>query len=541
MICLDYIAKIITSIKLNLLIDQLPPYIIDIQLTIIRPKRDRSLIISPPQSFYGEKPILTLVLGTVTADEKPVTANIDVSNAETGEQKGKFHSNSATGKYLIALTPGNNYKVAIEVEGQEQQIQYVNVKKLETFVQVQQDFKFYSEAYKKENGIVALKDSTNVIQTQINQQVQKYNEEKKVDKYEAHVYQILLSKYGEVKNECVNYYLELGTFENPKDFNASKFQGLGNLQEEKDEKGNTRFYYSGFNTLLDAEIFKYKVIDKDTTLKNITVTVNDCGKRKLVQQYYANEYSRKDYIAPTETKIIKSKVQQAEFASSSANKEVVGVSYKLEIGTSADGGEAKVKKLQQFGKIESKKYPDGKTHYSMGPFKTLAEAEAFKKMLTEKEPESAQAFVTVFFFGVQKTLEEYKNPCSPDAPKDFSYFVGKDLNDKEVYNKLINQAGGICAEGMVFRVQIGAYRKPQNFKHKNLDVLEPPPALVLPYPDGITRFTMRDFTTLKDAEIFRQECIRLGTHDAWITCLYKGQRMLLQDLIANNFYNRQIN
>jgi hypothetical protein len=177
----------------------------------------------------------------------------------------------------------------------------------------------------------------------------------------------------------------------------------------------------------------------------------------------------------------------------------------------------------------------------MGPFKTLAAAEAFKKMLVEKDSSAERAFVTVFYFGVRKTLDEYNNPCNPDAAGDFTAFIGKDLNDKEIYGKLIDQAANNCAEGLIFRVQIGAYRKPQNYKHKNLNSLEPPATLVTPYPDGITRFTMRDFTTIKDAEIFRQECIRLGTKDAWITAVYNGNRMLLQELIANNFYNKKIN
>ena len=59
--------------------------------------------------------------------------------------------------------------------------------------------------------------------------------------------------------------------------------------------------------------------------------------------------------------------------------------------------------------------------------------------------------------------------------------------------------------------------------------------------NGISRFTMRDFKSIKDAEIFRQECIRLGTTDAWITAVYNGKRMLLQELIANNFFNKKIN
>lgn len=500
--------------------------------------------------YFGEAPVLALVVGTVTADDKPVDATVSVSNADTGEKQGSYHSNSSTGKYIIALTPGNNYKVAIEVEGYEAQYQYVNVKSLDTYVQVQKDFKLYSEAYKNANSVVAVKDSSNVIQSQINDQIKRYNEEKKAEVYEARIYQELLKKYGEVKKECVTYNVELGTFERASDFSADKIKGLGDIQERKDSLGNTTYYFAGYSTLLDAEIFKYKVVDKDTSLKNVTVVVNDCNKRKLVQQYYANEYTRKDYTAPKDTKVIPAKktsvsVNNTEVVNNvqkdEGKSEISGLTYKVEIAAVDNEADFKLDNLSKYGKIEKKKYPDGKTRYSFGPFKTLSEAEAFRKNLVEKEPASAQSIVTVFFFGVRKTLDEYNNPCDPSASTDFSAFVGKDLNDVEVYNKLIAQASGICAEGLTFRVQIGAYRKPQNFKHKNLNSLEPPPVVELPYPDGITRFTMREFNTIKDAEAFRQECIRLGTKDAWITAMYQGKRMLLQELIANNFFGKRIN
>lgn len=506
-------------------------------------------IYSVTPGFFGEKPILALVVGTVFANDQAVDATINVTNTETGEKQGTYHSNSSSGKYLIALTPGNNYKVAIEVEGYEAQIQYVNVKSLETFVQVQKDFKFYTDEYKNSNGITAIKDSSNLVQMQINNQIKIYNEERKAEIYEARVYQDIIRKYGEVKKECVTYLLELGTFEKASDFNPQKLVGLGDIQERKDSLGTT-YYFSGFETLLNAEILKYKVIDKDSSLKNVVVTVNDCNKRKLVQQYYAYEYTRKDYTAPTDTKVIKEKKGIVDLTTGQVatnlvkdegKSEISGLTYKLEIGAVDNPNDFKLQSLSKYGKIESKTYPDGKTRYTLGPFKTLAEAEAFKKMIIEKEPDAAQAFVTVFYFGVRKTLEEHNNPCNPNAPSDFSAFIGKDLNDKEVYNKLIDMASNNCAEGLIFKVQIGAYRKPQNFKHKNLNKLEPPQTLVTPYPDGITRFTMREFTTIKDAEAFRQECIRLGTKDAWITAFYNGNRMLLQDLIANNFYNRKIN
>jgi hypothetical protein len=254
--------------------------------------------------FFGEKPILALVVGTVFADDKAVDATIKVTNAETGAQQGTYHSNSSSGKYLIALTPGNNYKVAIEVEGYESQIQYVNVKNLDTYVQVAKDFKLYSDAYKANSGVTSIKDSSNILQVQINDQVKRYNEERKAEVYEARIYQDLLRKYGEVKKECVSYNVEIGTYEKAGDFNADKLKGLGDIQQQVDSKGNTTYFYSGFTTLLNAEIFKYKVIDKDTSLKNAIVSVNDCGARKLIQKYYSSEYTRKDYVAPTDSKVI---------------------------------------------------------------------------------------------------------------------------------------------------------------------------------------------------------------------------------------------
>lgn len=507
-------------------------------------------IYSVTPAFEGERPILALVVGTVTADDKPVDAKISVTNADTGEKKGSYQSNSSTGKYIIALTPGNNYKVAIEVEGYEAQYQYVNVKSLDTYVQVQKDFKLYSDTYKKENDVVAVKDSSDVIQTQINQQIKRYNEEKQAEVYEARIYQELLKKHGEDKKECVTYNVELGTFENANDFSSENLVGIENIERRTDDRGNTTFFIKGFKTLLDAEIYKYKIIGKDTSLKNVVVTVDSCNSRRLVQQFYANEYTRKDYTPPTETKVIKAKKgivalnsgEEVKGAVKDLGKsEIAGLTYKVEIAAVDREEDFKMDHLRKYGKIESKKYPDGKIRYTFGPFRTLAEAELFKKNLMEKEPEAAKSIVTVFFFGQRKTLEEYANPCMPEGSADFSAFVGKDLNDKEIYNKLIAQAGNMCAEGLIFKVQIGAYRKPQNFKHKNLNSLEPPPAEVTPYPDGITRFTMREFKTIKDAEIFRQECIRLGTKDAWITAFYQGKRMLLQELIANNFYNKSIN
>ena len=131
-------------------------------------------------------------------------------------------------------------------------------------------------------------------------------------------------------------------------------------------------------------------------------------------------------------------------------------------------------------------------------------------------------------------------PCMSDSLINLTWFVGKNLDDKAIYSKLIETAGKICAEGLTFTVQIGAYRHPENFKHLNLRSLEPPPAVAKPYPDGITRFTMGEFKTFGEAEAFRQTIVHLNTKDAWITATYKGERKLLGECIANNFWGKAI-
>src|SRR5205807_2122554 len=77
-------------------------------------------------------------------------------------------------------------------------------------------------------------------------------------------------------------------------------------------------------------------------------------------------------------------------------------------------------------------------------------------------------------------------PCEANAILDCSVFVGKDLNDTTHYNKLIRLAGRTCVEGLTFKVQIAAYRHPENYKYRYQAAFGPVDSRT--YPDGITRF-----------------------------------------------------
>lgn len=110
---------------------------------------------------------------------------------------------------------------------------------------------------------------------------------------------------------------------------------------------------------------------------------------------------------------------------------------------------------------------------------------------------------------------------------------GKSLNDGANYRELLAIAGNYCASNIVFKVQIGAYRNADNFKAstlKSLGKIEQSN-----YPDGITRFTQNEFSTLKDAEKHRQKAISKGQSDAWIVAFVDGKRYTLEDLIMVDF------
>lgn len=137
------------------------------------------------------------------------------------------------------------------------------------------------------------------------------------------------------------------------------------------------------------------------------------------------------------------------------------------------------------------------------------------------------------------TVTPNVEPCTAMPLPDLTPLKGKTLNDPANYKMLMDMAGNYCAQGLIFKVQIGAYRKPQNFKYQNLVEFGKPE--VNDYPDGITRFTQQQFTTLNDAEKLRQKAIAKGQKDAWLVAFVNGKRYTVEELIMLDFLGKSIN
>lgn len=93
----------------------------------------------------------------------------------------------------------------------------------------------------------------------------------------------------------------------------------------------------------------------------------------------------------------------------------------------------------------------------------------------------------------------------------------------------IPDIGNFSKEGLDFKVQIAAYNLPKNYKYDHLKGLGSVEKLVL--QDGITRFTIGgSFKTLNDAIAHKNKVREAGQKDAFVTAIYQGKRVYLEDL-----------
>ena len=95
--------------------------------------------------------------------------------------------------------------------------------------------------------------------------------------------------------------------------------------------------------------------------------------------------------------------------------------------------------------------------------------------------------------------------------------------------------GKISAPGLEFKVQVAAFKNPKNYKFKHLKGLGKIDKLLL--GDGITRITINGtFDTLEKAWIHNKKVIKAGQDDAFVTVLYQGKRIYLEELTKMGIY-----
>jgi len=91
-----------------------------------------------------EKPVLALLLGKVYFNDVPTGSLMNLYKQVEGELEGTFASNSESGKYVMALTPGI-YEIEVELESGEIVRDSVRLDEIEEYVILHKDFRIYSD------------------------------------------------------------------------------------------------------------------------------------------------------------------------------------------------------------------------------------------------------------------------------------------------------------------------------------------------------------------------------------------------------------
>lgn len=92
--------------------------------------------------------------------------------------------------------------------------------------------------------------------------------------------------------------------------------------------------------------------------------------------------------------------------------------------------------------------------------------------------------------------------------------------------------GGAKADQLKYQIQVAAYRFFENFNYNN--VLGYPKIIRHTDADQITRFTMGNFSTYKEAKALLEKIHKDSLKDAFIIALYKGEKKMLPQLVDEN-------
>ena len=190
-----------------------------------------------------------------------------------------------------------------------------------------------------------------------------------------------------------------------------------------------------------------------------------------------------------------------------------------------------------YGAVNESFNEKGQKQVNIGQFANIAQAGGVEETI------SANSASSVFHYdGTSNCVAPRRTTNTPPSipssvlssvPTDFSPLIGKNMKRQQNYSQLLATGGNFYKEGLQYKVQIGAYRKPNkwraNYSRKFGEAEENL------YGDNVFRFTLGVFDTMNDAEAYRQQV--LGTFDdAWITGFFYGERVVLEDLVMRNFY-----
>ena len=105
--------------------------------------------------------------------------------------------------------------------------------------------------------------------------------------------------------------------------------------------------------------------------------------------------------------------------------------------------------------------------------------------------------------------------------------------------QLLQAYGGLSISGIKYFVQVGAYRKPQNFKKQKLLSAGQIKQDGTIMGDVSLIIMDKEFDTWNEADVYLNSVKNLGQTDAFLTAKINGQRFYLKDLLERGIWEKK--
>ena len=102
----------------------------------------------------------------------------------------------------------------------------------------------------------------------------------------------------------------------------------------------------------------------------------------------------------------------------------------------------------------------------------------------------------------------------------------EDLDDMSAYFASLKRDGKIEIEGLIFKVQVGAYRKPPKLNY--FDFLQNVGAVEEIAEGELTKFRLGDYRTLEETNIIRVRAFDQGIRDVFVIAYFKGEYITMR-------------
>ncbi|MBS1652949.1 MAG: PD40 domain-containing protein [Bacteroidetes bacterium] len=222
------------------------------------------------ETNFENKPVLYMVKGKTTYDNKEISANVKVEITTKNNAIYKsFKTNEKTGKFIVPLPPGNDYEIKFSDDKGNYKKISISASNLTEYKEDDLTINFSSEPVKTETT-VASTDKSNTDNFKPNN-----NAQEKAKSF--------AELYGDISSEGVDFRVQVAAYKFPKNYRYPHLKGLGKVEQLLLDDKITRITIGGkFNTLNKAYSHMKKVIAAGQ--KDAFVTVVYRNKRLYLDE-----------------------------------------------------------------------------------------------------------------------------------------------------------------------------------------------------------------------------------------------------------------